>query len=69
MLEQLGYETYAVSGALDVIKSKDFDLVISDIVMPGGMDGRRWPALSEHENQRCRCFLRFDAGRFRQCGA
>jgi CheY-like chemotaxis protein len=42
MLEQLGYETYAVSGALaalDVIKSKDFDLVISDIVMPGGMDG------------------------------
>jgi PAS domain S-box-containing protein len=42
MIEQLGYETYAVSGALaalDVIKRKDFDLVISDVVMPGGMDG------------------------------
>ncbi|MGH6677959.1 MAG: ATP-binding protein, partial [Bradyrhizobium sp.] len=42
MLSQLGYETYAVSGALaalDVIKNKNFDLVISDIVMPGGMDG------------------------------
>jgi signal transduction histidine kinase/CheY-like chemotaxis protein len=41
MLEQLGYETYAVSGALaalDVIKSRNFDLVVSDIVMPG-MDG------------------------------
>ena len=42
MLEQLGYEVYAVSGALaalDVIQNKDFDLVVSDIVMPGGMDG------------------------------
>jgi CheY-like chemotaxis protein len=42
MLEQLGYETSAVSGAmaaLDVIEHKSFDLVVSDIVMPGGMDG------------------------------
>ncbi|MBV9456784.1 MAG: PAS domain S-box protein, partial [Bradyrhizobium sp.] len=42
MLEQLGYETYAVSGplaALEVIESRNFDLVLSDIVMPGGMDG------------------------------
>jgi CheY-like chemotaxis protein len=42
MLEQLGYEVYAVSGALaalDVVAHKNFDLVISDIVMPGGMDG------------------------------
>ncbi len=42
MLEQLGYETYAVSGAsaaLEVVEKKNFDLVVSDIVMPGGMDG------------------------------
>jgi PAS domain S-box-containing protein len=42
MLEQLGYEAYAVSdalAALDVIEKKNFDLVVSDIVMPGGMDG------------------------------
>jgi CheY-like chemotaxis protein len=42
MLEQLGYETYAVSGALaalEMVEKKNFDLVISDIVMPGGMDG------------------------------
>lgn len=42
MLEQLGYQTYAVSGALaalDVIEQQNFDLVVSDIVMPGGMDG------------------------------
>jgi CheY-like chemotaxis protein len=42
MLEQLGYETFAVSGAaaaLDVIEKKNFDLVVSDVVMPGGMDG------------------------------
>jgi PAS domain S-box-containing protein len=42
MLEQLGYEAYAVSGALaalDVIEKRNFDLVVSDIVMPGGMDG------------------------------
>lgn len=42
ILEQLGYQTYAVSGALaalDLIKKKHFDLVISDIVMPGSMDG------------------------------
>jgi len=42
MLVQLGYVVYAVSGALaalDAIKSKNFDLVISDIVTPGGMNG------------------------------
>jgi PAS domain S-box-containing protein len=42
MLEQLTYEVCAVSGAsaaLDVIEKKNFDLVVSDIVMPGGMDG------------------------------
>ena len=42
MLEQLGYETHAVSGApaaLEVLVQKDFDLVLSDIVMPGGIDG------------------------------
>ncbi len=42
MLEQLGYDVYAVSGALaalEVIDDKTFDLVVSDIVMPGGMDG------------------------------
>jgi PAS domain S-box-containing protein len=42
MLEQLSYEVCAVSGAsaaLDVIEKKNFDLVVSDIVMPGGMDG------------------------------
>jgi PAS domain S-box-containing protein len=56
MLEQLTYEVCAVSGAsaaLDVIEKKSFDLVVSDIVMPGGMDGAalanairaRWPEL------------------------
>jgi PAS domain S-box-containing protein len=42
MLEQLGYTAYAVSGAmaaLEVVDKKDFDLVLSDIVMPGAMDG------------------------------
>jgi PAS domain S-box-containing protein len=42
MLEQLGYETYAVSGAsaaLEVVEKQSFDLVVSDIVMPGSMDG------------------------------
>jgi CheY-like chemotaxis protein len=42
MLEQLGYDVYAVSGALaalEVIDDRNFDLVVSDIVMPGGMDG------------------------------
>jgi CheY-like chemotaxis protein len=46
MLEQLGYVVYAVSGALaalDAIKSKNFDLVISDIVTPGGMNGGGCP--------------------------
>ena len=42
MLEQLGYEVHAVSdaaGALAAIEKEPFDIVISDIVMPGGMDG------------------------------
>ena len=42
MLEQLGYETYPVSGAsaaLEVVEKQTFDLVVSDIVMPGAMDG------------------------------
>jgi CheY-like chemotaxis protein len=42
MLKEIGYEVYAVSGALaalDVIEKDNFDLVVSDIVMPGGMDG------------------------------
>jgi PAS domain S-box-containing protein len=42
MFDQLGYTTYAVSGAsaaLDVIEKQRFDLVVSDVVMPGDMDG------------------------------
>ena len=42
MLEQLGYEVSAVgdpAAALDAIESKTFDLVVSDIVMAGAMDG------------------------------
>jgi CheY-like chemotaxis protein len=42
MLAQLGYETRAVAdaeAALAAIGERDFDLVISDIVMPGSMDG------------------------------
>jgi PAS domain S-box-containing protein len=42
MLDQLGYTTYAVSGAaaaIEVIEKQHFDLVVSDIVMPGDMDG------------------------------
>jgi PAS domain S-box-containing protein len=42
MLKDLGYEVQAVSGptaALEVVDSKSFDLVISDIVMPEAMDG------------------------------
>ena len=42
MFDQLGYTTYAVSGAsaaLEVIEKQYFDLVVSDIVMPGDMDG------------------------------
>jgi CheY-like chemotaxis protein len=42
MLEQLGYDIEAVSdadAALGRIAEQEFDLVISDIVMPGAMDG------------------------------
>ncbi|HEY6618666.1 MAG TPA: PAS domain S-box protein [Steroidobacteraceae bacterium] len=42
MLEQLGYDVHAVSdatGALAAIEKEAFDIVISDIVMPGSMDG------------------------------
>ena len=42
MFDQLGYTTYAVSGAsaaLEVIEKQCFDLVVSDVVMPGDMDG------------------------------
>ena len=42
MLEQLGYDVHAVSdatGALVAIEKEAFDIVISDIVMPGSMDG------------------------------
>ncbi|WP_162913049.1 hybrid sensor histidine kinase/response regulator [Rhodospirillaceae bacterium SYSU D60014] len=42
LLEQLGYGVHTVvdaDAALDVIGRQDFDLVISDIVMPGSMDG------------------------------
>ena len=41
MLEQLGYEVTAVSdatAALKALEQDNFDLVVSDIVMPG-MDG------------------------------
>ena len=42
MLEQLGYQAHAVGDAdtaLDRIGKQDFDIVISDIVMAGTMDG------------------------------
>jgi CheY-like chemotaxis protein len=42
MLEQLGYDVHAASdatGALAAIEKENFDIVISDIVMPGSMDG------------------------------
>jgi PAS domain S-box-containing protein len=42
MLEQLGYEVHAVSDAADAlaaIEQASFDVVVSDIVMPGSMDG------------------------------
>ncbi|HEY6618177.1 MAG TPA: PAS domain S-box protein [Steroidobacteraceae bacterium] len=42
MLEQLDYEVHAVSdatNALGAIEKGSFDIVISDIVMPGSMDG------------------------------
>jgi DNA-binding NtrC family response regulator len=42
MLEQLGYGVHTVSdadAALEILERLSFDLVISDIVMPGGIDG------------------------------
>jgi PAS domain S-box-containing protein len=42
MLEQLGYEARAVSdatSALAAIEKESFDIVVTDIVMPGSMDG------------------------------
>jgi PAS domain S-box-containing protein len=42
MLEQLGYEVHSVSdatSALAAIEKETFDIVVSDIVMPGSMDG------------------------------
>jgi CheY-like chemotaxis protein len=42
MLEQLGYEVRAVSdanSALAVIEKESFDIVVSDVVMPGSVDG------------------------------
>ena len=42
MLEQLGYEVTAVgdsAAALEAVEGKKFDLVVSDIVMAGTMDG------------------------------
>jgi CheY-like chemotaxis protein len=42
MLEQLGYDVHSVSDAtiaLAAIEKENFDIVISDIVMPGSMDG------------------------------
>jgi PAS domain S-box-containing protein len=42
MLEQLGYEVHAAANAdaaLAAVAERDFDLVVSDIVMAGSMDG------------------------------
>jgi CheY-like chemotaxis protein len=42
MLRQLGYETQTAvdsATALDAVEKGDFDLVVTDVVMPGGMDG------------------------------
>jgi CheY-like chemotaxis protein len=42
MLEQLGYEVHKAgdgAGALEAMERHEYDLVISDIVMPGSIDG------------------------------
>lgn len=66
MLGQLGYTVYAVSGALDaleVIESKDFDLVLSGIMMPGGIDGAALPMQSERGKRSYQCFWLRDSVR------
>jgi DNA-binding NtrC family response regulator len=42
MLRQLGYDVHAVGdaqAALAALERREFDLVVTDIVMPGTMDG------------------------------
>ena len=52
MLGQLGYEVHAVAdaaAALESIDRQSFDLVISDIVMPGAMNGVALARASERK--------------------
>ncbi|CAN7600258.1 histidine kinase famiy protein [Pseudorhodoferax sp. LjRoot39] len=56
MLEDYGYAaevTYSAAGALAILEQRSFDLLLTDLVMPGGMNGvmlarearQRWPAM------------------------